>query len=170
LISRWWAVYCPKYVEQLRNIGIINSTARLHLVGYFYEIYITMQGSINIKFHIFLSYFHLDLALFCTPFPHAFYFYINLSIVFIFVVLLQLTIVLNIPVFLDVLPRWPINRKDRCLLCTAGKVHFSCTFWPKWRHNDPSTCRLTMYQSTGEISFKTETSATPIWEPQISQD
>jgi hypothetical protein len=28
----------PKHVEQLRNIGIINSTTRLHLVGYFYEI------------------------------------------------------------------------------------------------------------------------------------
>jgi hypothetical protein len=28
----------PKPVEQLRNIGIINSTTRLHLVGYFYEI------------------------------------------------------------------------------------------------------------------------------------
>jgi hypothetical protein len=27
----------PEYVEQLRNIGIINSTTRLHLVGYFYE-------------------------------------------------------------------------------------------------------------------------------------
>jgi hypothetical protein len=29
----------PKHVEQLRNIGIINSTTRLHLVGSFYEIY-----------------------------------------------------------------------------------------------------------------------------------
>ena len=28
----------PKHVEQLRNIGIINSTTRLHLVGSFYEI------------------------------------------------------------------------------------------------------------------------------------
>jgi len=28
----------PKHVEQLRNIGIINSTARLHLVSSFYEI------------------------------------------------------------------------------------------------------------------------------------
>ena len=28
----------PKHVEQLRNIGIINSTAWLHLVGSFYEI------------------------------------------------------------------------------------------------------------------------------------
>ena len=41
----------PKYVEQLRNIGIINSTTRLHLVGSFYEIYVTMHGSMNIKFH-----------------------------------------------------------------------------------------------------------------------
>jgi len=29
----------PKHVEQLRNIGIINSTTRLHFVGSFYEIY-----------------------------------------------------------------------------------------------------------------------------------
>jgi hypothetical protein len=29
----------PKYVEQLRNIGIINSTTQLHLVGSFCEIY-----------------------------------------------------------------------------------------------------------------------------------
>jgi hypothetical protein len=42
----------PKYVEQLRNIGIINSTIRLHLVGSFYEIYIMMHGSMNIKFII----------------------------------------------------------------------------------------------------------------------
>ena len=29
----------PKHVEQLRNIGIINSTTRLHLVGPFYEVF-----------------------------------------------------------------------------------------------------------------------------------
>jgi len=40
----------PKHVEQLRNIGIINSITRLHLVGSFYEIYITMHGSMNIRF------------------------------------------------------------------------------------------------------------------------
>ena len=28
-----------KHVEQLRNIGIINSTTRSHLIGYFYKIY-----------------------------------------------------------------------------------------------------------------------------------
>jgi hypothetical protein len=28
----------PEHVEQLRNIGIINYTTRLHLVGSFYEI------------------------------------------------------------------------------------------------------------------------------------
>ena len=39
----------PKHVKQLRNTGIINSTTRLHLVGSFYEIYITMHGSMNIK-------------------------------------------------------------------------------------------------------------------------
>jgi hypothetical protein len=38
-----------KHVEQLRNIGIINSTTRLHLVGSFYEFYMTMHGSMNIK-------------------------------------------------------------------------------------------------------------------------
>ena len=49
LRSWWWAVCIPKHVEQLRNTGIINSTTRLHLVGSFYEIYITMHGSMNIK-------------------------------------------------------------------------------------------------------------------------
>jgi len=39
----------PKHVEQLRNTGIINSTTRLHLVGSFYVIYITMHGSMNIN-------------------------------------------------------------------------------------------------------------------------
>jgi len=37
-----------KHVEQLRNIGIINSSTRSHLVGSFYEI--TMHGSMKIKF------------------------------------------------------------------------------------------------------------------------
>ena len=40
----------PKHVEQLRNIGIINSTTWSHLVGSFYEIYIMMHGSMNIRF------------------------------------------------------------------------------------------------------------------------
>jgi len=30
-----------KHVEQLRNNGIINSTTRSHLVGYFYTIYMS---------------------------------------------------------------------------------------------------------------------------------
>jgi hypothetical protein len=30
----------PKHVEQLRNIGIINSTTLLHLVGSFCEFYV----------------------------------------------------------------------------------------------------------------------------------
>jgi hypothetical protein len=34
----------------IKNIGIINYTTRLHLVGCFYEIYITLQGSMKIKF------------------------------------------------------------------------------------------------------------------------
>jgi len=50
LSSWWWAVCRPKHVEQLRNIGIINSTTRWHLVCSFYEIYTTMHGSMNIKF------------------------------------------------------------------------------------------------------------------------
>jgi hypothetical protein len=50
LSSWWWAVCRPKHVEQLRNNGIINSTTLLHLVGSFHEIYITMHGSMNIKF------------------------------------------------------------------------------------------------------------------------
>jgi hypothetical protein len=39
----------PKRVEQLRNTGIINSTTGSHLVGYFYEMYIKMHRSVNIK-------------------------------------------------------------------------------------------------------------------------
>jgi len=30
-----------KHVEQLRNIGIINSTTWSHLVGYLYKIYVS---------------------------------------------------------------------------------------------------------------------------------
>jgi len=45
----------PKHVEQLRNTGIINSTTRLHLVGSFYEIYITMHGSMNINVSVMYS-------------------------------------------------------------------------------------------------------------------
>ena len=41
---------CPKHVEQLRNIGVINSNTRSHLVGSLYEISITMHGSMYIKF------------------------------------------------------------------------------------------------------------------------
>jgi hypothetical protein len=39
----------PIHVKQLRNIGIINSTTRLHLVESFCKIYVTMHGSTNIK-------------------------------------------------------------------------------------------------------------------------
>ena len=38
-----------KHVEQLRNIGTINSTTRSHLVGYFYTICVMMHGFMNIK-------------------------------------------------------------------------------------------------------------------------
>jgi hypothetical protein len=42
---------CPsKHVEKLRNIGIINSTTRSHLVDYFYKIYIMMHESVNVRF------------------------------------------------------------------------------------------------------------------------
>jgi len=36
-----------KHVEQLRNIGIINSTTRSHLVGYFYTIYRQIRENIT---------------------------------------------------------------------------------------------------------------------------
>jgi hypothetical protein len=39
-----------KHVEQLRNIGIINSTRRSHLVGYFYTIYIRIHYGQNVEF------------------------------------------------------------------------------------------------------------------------
>jgi hypothetical protein len=39
-----------KQVEQLRNIRIINSTTRSHLVGNFHTIFIMVDGSMNIKF------------------------------------------------------------------------------------------------------------------------
>jgi len=38
LSSWWWTVCRPKHVEQLKNIGIINSTTWSHLVGSFYDI------------------------------------------------------------------------------------------------------------------------------------
>jgi hypothetical protein len=47
-----WAVCRPKHDEQLRNTGIINSTTWLRLVGSFYEIYITIHGSMNIKNYV----------------------------------------------------------------------------------------------------------------------
>jgi len=50
-----------KHVEQLRNIGIISSITRSHLVGYLYAICIVMHGSMNINF-IFISVRNLSLA------------------------------------------------------------------------------------------------------------
>jgi len=44
-------------VEQLGNTGIINSTMWSHLVGSFYEIYIMMHGSMNIKDKRLYSFF-----------------------------------------------------------------------------------------------------------------
>ena len=59
LSSWWWAVCRPKLVEQLRNVRIINSTTRLHLVGSFNEIYITMHGSMNIMQFLYITVFEL---------------------------------------------------------------------------------------------------------------
>jgi hypothetical protein len=39
----------PETRWAIKNNGIINSTAKSHLVGSFYEIYITIHGSVNIK-------------------------------------------------------------------------------------------------------------------------
>jgi hypothetical protein len=56
-LSSWWWEVCPsKHVEQLTNIGVINSTTRSHLFGYFYKIYIIIHGSINIKLKGVLCY------------------------------------------------------------------------------------------------------------------
>jgi hypothetical protein len=44
----------PKHVEQLRNIEIINSTTRLHLVGYFYEI-CWRSITVFVEFRVYLS-------------------------------------------------------------------------------------------------------------------
>jgi hypothetical protein len=46
--SKWQMGFNSAF-EGLRDIGIINSTTRLHYVGSFYEIYITMHGSMDIK-------------------------------------------------------------------------------------------------------------------------
>jgi len=54
-----------KHVEQLRNIGIIISTTQLHLVGYFYMIFIMMNRSMNIKFK------NLFICLFVCLFIHS---------------------------------------------------------------------------------------------------
>jgi hypothetical protein len=54
-------LFRPKHVEQLRNTGRINSTTGLHLVGSFYEIYITMPGSKNITDFILFSDFCVDI-------------------------------------------------------------------------------------------------------------
>jgi len=35
----------PKHVEQLRKVGIINSTTRLHLDGSSYEIFTTVKNT-----------------------------------------------------------------------------------------------------------------------------
>ena len=37
LSSWWWAVCRSKHFEQLRNTGIVNSTTRSYLAGYFYR-------------------------------------------------------------------------------------------------------------------------------------
>jgi hypothetical protein len=53
--SWWWAVCRLKHVERLRNIWIINSTTRSHLLGYSYIIWIMMHGSMNIETHLHIA-------------------------------------------------------------------------------------------------------------------
>jgi hypothetical protein len=72
-----WAVCCPKHVEQLRNIGIINSTTRLQLVGSFYEIFITMHGPMNVKLKYTIrkaSKLHVHI---CLSFSDTCFYWIN---------------------------------------------------------------------------------------------
>jgi 23S rRNA maturation mini-RNase III len=42
----------PKHVEQLRNIGVINSITLLYLVGSFYETYVPCHEVRNVGFKI----------------------------------------------------------------------------------------------------------------------
>ena len=55
----------PKHVEQLRNIGIINSTTRLHLVGSSYEFYrfVSVVAVENFLFNF--SNFSADCSIAC---------------------------------------------------------------------------------------------------------
>jgi hypothetical protein len=58
-------------VEQLRNIGIINSTILSNLVGSFYEIYVTMYEIMNVmQFAFYLFCVDLINAL-CAAKPAA---------------------------------------------------------------------------------------------------
>ena len=74
LSSWWWAACSSKHVEHLRNTGIINSTTRSHLVGYFYKIYIMIHGSMNIKYYYSffphsISVCRLSFVVFCYFIP-----------------------------------------------------------------------------------------------------
>jgi len=55
-----------KHVEQLRNIGIINSNTRLHLVGSFYEIYFTMHFTPEFGAHLTNSNLKLSEEICCN--------------------------------------------------------------------------------------------------------
>jgi len=67
-------VYRPKHVQQLINIGKINSTTLLHLIGFLYEIYITMHGSMNIgeTYLRFSSYAEYTSTIFLQKWPNLY--------------------------------------------------------------------------------------------------
>ena len=67
----WVGKQCrSKHVEQLRNIGIINSATQSHRVGYFYNIYITimMHGSMKIKFRKSSKHFFFETSVLRMPY------------------------------------------------------------------------------------------------------
>jgi len=72
---RFWlpaaAMAEPKHVEQLRYIGIINTTTQLHLVGSFYEIYISIFILVQwiIDIHQIASILSLCIRVAKTDFP-----------------------------------------------------------------------------------------------------
>jgi len=62
----------PKHVEQLRNIGIINSTTRLHLVSSFYEFH-NVHTFISPGFHnncLIITIIIIIIIIIITTFQH----------------------------------------------------------------------------------------------------
>jgi len=78
-LSSWWLAVCrPKHVEQLRNIGIINSTTLSHLVGSFYGIYPILVSVRYIFFSISLHSDYTDYYLLFHSFSYYFtYFFLS---------------------------------------------------------------------------------------------